>query len=111
METVVLHCPQCHGRLLAADAPIGDLPEHRLAGENYYCPSCEMFIEPDRLSDAPGETLATIDPDITPEERGRPRAAGSNAGGSQRGDLSDQGASQWRRDPEETERNTWKDKD
>lgn len=42
---------------------------------------------------------------------GRSRTAGWNAGGSQRGDLSDEGASQWRRDPKEAERNTWQDKD
>ncbi|HTZ74499.1 MAG TPA: hypothetical protein VMB47_11300 [Candidatus Aquilonibacter sp.] len=111
METAILHCPQCHGRLLAADAPIGDLPERRLAGEDYYCPSCEMFIEPDRSLETSEESLATIDPGVTPEDRGRWRAAGWNAGGSQRGDLSDQGATQWRRDPEEIERNTWKGKD
>ena len=43
-------------------------------------------------------------------DRGRSREDGSNAGGSQRGDNSDQGASQWRRDPKEAERNSWKDK-
>jgi hypothetical protein len=100
----------CHGRLLAADAPIRDLKPQRLSGETYYCPSCEMFVEPEEVLAGMEETLATIDPDITPEDRGRLRASGTNAGGSQRGDASDEGATQWRRDPQETERNTWKDK-
>ncbi|HEY6467374.1 MAG TPA: hypothetical protein VIY69_15350 [Candidatus Acidoferrales bacterium] len=111
MQGVIAHCPMCHGRLLTADAPIGDLKPQRIAGETYYCPTCEMFVEPEEGAVGIEETLATIDPDITPEDRGRPRASGTNAGGSQRGDDSDEGASQWRRDPQETERNTWKDKD
>jgi hypothetical protein len=109
MPGVITHCPVCHGRLLTAEAPIGDLKTQRLPGQKYYCPSCEMFIEPAE-SPVASEALSSIDPGITPEDRGRPRAAGSNAGGSQRGDLSDQGATQWRRDPQEAERNTWKDK-
>jgi hypothetical protein len=99
----------CHGRVLAADTPAGDHPAQRLPGQNYYCPSCEMFVEPGNASS--GESnLDSIDPAETPEDRGRPRAAGSNSGGSQRGDMSDQGATQWRKDPQDTERNTWKDK-
>jgi hypothetical protein len=43
-------------------------------------------------------------------DQGRTRESGSNAGGSQSGDDSDQGASQWRRDPKEAERNSWQDK-
>ena len=111
MQSVIAHCPMCHGRLLTADAPIGDLKPQRLAGETYYCPTCEMFVEPEAAPGGIEETLATIDPEITREDRGRPRSSGTNAGGSQRGDDSDQGASQWRRDPQEAERNTWKDKD
>ena len=111
MQGVIAHCPMCHGRLLTADAPIRDLKPQRLAGETYYCPTCEMFVEPEAAPAGMEETLATIDSDITPEDRGRPRASGTNAGGSQRGDDSDQGAGQWRRDPQEAERNTWKDKD
>lgn len=111
MQGVIAHCPMCHNRLLTADAPIGDLKPQRLPGETYYCPTCEMFVEPEEGLDGMTETLATIDPDITPEERGRPRGSGTSAGGSQRGDLSDQGATQWRRDPQDTESNTWKDKD
>ena len=111
MQGVIAHCPMCHGRLLTADAPIGGLQPQRLAGETYYCPTCEMFVEPEPGQDTVPETLEMMDPDTTPPDRGRPRASGTNAGGSQRGDLSDQGASQWRRDPQETENNTWKDKD
>ena len=112
MEGVIVHCPNCRGRVLAADSRIGNLPAQRLPGHDYYCPSCEMFVEPG--GDAPSgkrETLDSIDPGETPENRGKPLAAGTSAGGSQRGDLSDQGATQWRRDPTDTERNTWKDKD
>jgi hypothetical protein len=111
MQSLIAHCPMCHGRLLAADAQVGDLKPQRLTGQTYYCPSCEMFVEPEEAAAGREETLTTIDSDVTPEDRGRPRASGTNAGGSQRGDLSDQGASQWRRDAQETERNTWKDKD
>ena len=49
--------------------------------------------------------------DARSENQGRSREGGTNAGGSQRGDLSDQGATQWRQDPSEVERNTWRDKD
>jgi hypothetical protein len=109
MEDVIVRCPMCHGRVLAADSRIGDLQAQRLPGHDYYCPSCEMFVEPaDTLT---GEhSLDSIDPGQTPEDRGKPRAAGSNAGGSQRGDMSDQGGTQWRKDPADAERNTWKDK-
>jgi hypothetical protein len=101
----------CHGRLLAADAPIGGLPEQRVPGQNYYCPSCEMFVEPSESPADKNKSLEDINPDFAPGNTGRARVSGSNAGGSQRGDLSDQGATQWRRDPQEAERNTWKDKD
>jgi hypothetical protein len=111
MPGVIAHCPMCHGRLLTADAPIGDLPEQRLAGETYYCPSCEMFVEPTDSAGDQGKTLENINPEFAPDNSGRTRVSGSNAGGSQRGDLSDQGGTQWRRDPQEIERNTWKDKD
>jgi hypothetical protein len=112
MEEVVLYCPMCHGRLLAADTPAPGHPPHRLPGETFFCPSCEMFVEPERGAD----TASTTDPaahpiDAPPSDRGRARAAGSNAGGSQRGDSSDEGATQWRKDPIDDERNTWQDKD
>lgn len=105
---VIAYCPLCHGRLLAADAPVEGLPEHRLTGDKFYCPSCEMFVEPD-LSHKP-ETLGTIDPNEAPPNPGRARSSGTNAGGSQRGDLADEGATQWAVDPQEAERNTWSDK-
>jgi hypothetical protein len=111
MEGVIVHCPVCRGRVLAADAPAANLPRQRLPGQDYYCPSCEMFVEPGAEPTNAERTLESIDPGKTPEDRGRPRASGTNAGGSQRGDLSDQGATQWRKDAAETERNTWQDKD
>jgi hypothetical protein len=68
-----------------------------------------MFVDAER-GPASDETNPGAHPVDAPENDGRPRAAGSNAGGSQRGDMSDQGATQWRKDPSETERNTWRDK-
>ena len=110
MEAVILYCPQCHGRLLAADAGYPDLPPQQLAGEVFYCPSCEMFMEPAPPRPGDPTTLDTIDPGAVPENRGRPIASGTTPGGSQRGDLSDEGASMWRQDPEDSKRNTWSDK-
>lgn len=110
MQGVIAHCPICNGRLLVADAPIGGVPEGRVPGQKYYCPSCEMFVEPAESPTDESKTLDDINPSFARDNPGRTRASGSNAGGSQRGDLSDQGATQWRRDPQEGERNTWKDK-
>jgi hypothetical protein len=111
MEEVVLYCPMCHGRLLAADTPAPGHPPHRLPGETFFCPSCEMFVEPERGADTASTTDPAAHPIDAPSDRGRARAAGSNAGGSQRGDSSDEGATQWRKDPIDDERNTWQDKD
>lgn len=109
MEQVVLYCPNCRGHVLAADSQIGNLPVQRLPGHDYYCPSCEMFVN---AVSGPGsdEKNPAMHPEDAPLNEGRSRTGGTNAGGSQRGDLSDQGATQWRRDPSETERNTWSDK-
>jgi len=41
----------------------------------------------------------------------RSRESGSNDGGSQRADDSGHGASSWRTDTKEGDRNTWEDKD
>ena len=71
--------------------------------ETLYCASCEMLVAP-LSSFAPRVSVNASD------NQGRIRSGGSNAGGSQRGDSSDQGASQWRTDPREAERNTWRDK-
>ena len=68
--------------------------------ETLYCASCEMLVAP----------LASSEPRVSvnaSDNQGRIRSGGSNAGGSQRGDSSDHGASQWRTDPREAERNTW----
>jgi hypothetical protein len=71
--------------------------------ETLYCASCEMLVAP-LASSAPRVSVNASD------NRGRIRSSGSNAGGSQRGDESDHGASQWRTDPREAERNTWQNK-
>jgi hypothetical protein len=110
MQGDVVYCPNCHGRVLAADKPVSAWPAQRVPGADYYCPSCEMFVEAGPVPEGAPTKLDQIDPGGSLEDLGRARTTGSNAGGSQRGDLSDQGATQWRRDPTETERNTWKDK-
>lgn len=93
-------CPLCKKEL--ADPGPGGVAESTPM-ETLYCASCEMLIVP-VASSAPHVTVNASD------SRGRIRSGGSNAGGSQRGDSSDDGASQWRTDPREVERNTWQDK-
>ena len=75
--------------------------------EQMYCPHCEMLVNAIPAPDGVGVRATNA----AEENRGRSAQGGANAGGSQRGDLSDEGASQWRKDPSETERNTWADKD
>lgn len=107
MTDAPLYCPMCHGQLLSRDSSVDDGPE-RVAGHKFYCPSCEMMVEP-----AASRAQPASEPDHPsdgPANPGRSAQGGSNAGGSQRGDLSDEGATQWRRDPQEVERNTWQDK-
>lgn len=93
MTDAPLYCPICHGQLLSRDSSIQHEPE-RAAGEKFYCPSCEMFVEP-ALSRGAGlsESPDRDDPEFN---RGRTSQGGTNAGGSQRGDLSDEGATHTR---------------
>jgi hypothetical protein len=110
MEEVVKYCRHCHRRVLAADTSMAGYPAHQVPSDGtYYCPSCEMFVEAVSGPDS-GDMNPAAHAVDAPGDSGRARAAGSNAGGSQRGDLSDQGATQWRKDPGEAERNTWNDK-
>jgi hypothetical protein len=101
-----LICPICKKEL--SDAGTATSGPSELTGSmpvgTIYCASCEMLVAP-FVSSAPRVRVNASD------NQGRIRSGGSNAGGSQRGDSSDQGASQWRTDPREAERNTWKDKD
>ena len=101
-----LICPICNKEL--SDASTAKPGPGELTGsmpvETLYCASCEMLV-------APLVGLASRVSVNASENRGRIRSSGSNAGGSQRGDSSDQGASQWRTDPREAERSTWQDKD
>ncbi|HTW23117.1 MAG TPA: hypothetical protein VMD78_05930 [Candidatus Baltobacteraceae bacterium] len=113
MADVICYCPICRHKVLfhdetpstnrRADAP--------LIPDKLYCPHCEMLVEPEVVAAGTEDELARGAGDAASESRGRTRVAGSNAGGSQRGDLSDEGATQWRQDPTEGERNTWSDKD
>src|ERR1700747_900017 len=93
MESLI--CPICKKQL--SDANGAGEANRRRSGEKLYCPSCEMLVDP--LASA--ENRVRVD---ASDNRGRIRSGGSNAGGSQRGDMSDEGASQWRKDPEEGKR-------
>ncbi|MGH9689369.1 MAG: hypothetical protein ACRD5K_20075 [Candidatus Acidiferrales bacterium] len=112
MENPMYSCPICHGNLLFEDmaAPPGKRPVESALTQKFYCPHCEMLVEPVITSTEERAEEGIASRDAGTENRGRSSAAGSNAGGSQRGDLSDEGATQWRTDPRETERNTWEDK-
>jgi hypothetical protein len=111
MENLTYFCPICHRKVLFEDEAqlTADRPGAVVAPEKFYCPHCEMLVDPivSESQDALGAHVG----DAASENRGRTREGGSNAGGSQRGDASDEGASQWRQDPLEAERNTWQDKD
>jgi hypothetical protein len=106
---MIYSCPICKGRVLYEDAAKqserGSV--ETLATNQMYCPHCEMLVNAIPAPDGVGVRGT----DAGYENRGRTQEGGSNAGGSQRGDTSDEGASQWRKDPSETERNTWADKD
>jgi hypothetical protein len=69
-----------------------------------------MIVEPVVTNMEELREEGTADRDAATENRGRNRESGTNAGGSQRGDLSDEGASQWRVDPQDDLRNSWDDK-
>lgn len=100
-----LICPLCSKELSGRGMTIPGPGEvaRSMPIETVYCASCEMLVAP-VSSSAPRLNVNASD------NQGRIRSGGSNAGGSQRGDSSDQGASQWRTDPREAERNTWQDK-
>jgi uncharacterized protein YbaR (Trm112 family) len=104
MESLI--CPICKRQL--SDGGSTTPGPRELAGsvpiETLYCASCEMLVAP-LASSVPRVSVNASD------NHGRIRSGVSNAGGSQRGDASDHGASQWRTDPREAERNTWQDKD
>jgi hypothetical protein len=112
MENLIYSCPICHGHVLAEDlaTPPGAQPSEIVAKEKLYCPHCEMLVTPTRETEEQREQEGVEGRDAGTENHGRNRESGTNAGGSQRGDLSDEGASQWRVDPGESLRNTWDDK-
>ncbi len=112
MEDALYLCPICHGHVLLEDLttpPGGPLPES-LLNRKLYCPHCEMLVNPVPISAEERQQEGVADRDAATENHGRSREGGTNAGGSQRGDLSDEGASQWRADPSEELRNSWQDK-
>lgn len=110
--SLLYSCPVCHGHVLVADlttppsAPVREF----VPGRKLYCPHCEMLVEPDVTTDEQRHQGAVARRDAASENRGRSRESGSNAGGSQRGDSSDEGATQWRVDPQDDLRNSWGDK-
>lgn len=112
MENPMYACPICRGNLLFQDeaAPPSGRPDQSAIPREFYCPHCEMLVEPVVTSAEQRAEEGIAGRDAGTENHGRSRSGGSNAGGSQRGDLSDEGATQWRTDPRETERNTWEDK-
>lgn len=112
MEDIVYACPICHGRVLLEDlaTPPGAQPPEALLHRGLYCPHCEMTVVPVPTTAEQRHDEGVDARDAGTANRGRTRTGGSNAGGSQRGDLSDEGASQWRADPDETKRNSWEDK-
>jgi len=112
MEDIVCCCPICQTEVLFEDLKVLDAARSRepLASTTLYCPHCEMLVEPVVALVSVLNHGSPEYHDYVPADRGRTRAGGSNAGGSQRGDLSDEGASQWRVDPQEELRNTWQPK-
>ena len=110
MEDLICYCPVCGGHVLGLEARQVYKETAAVIGK-LYCPHCEMLVEPVA---APVDVLNPNLPPVftpAPDYAGRSAADGSNAGGSQRGDLSDQGATQWRSDPRSAERETWSSKE
>lgn len=112
MEDVICYCAICQGQVPFEDVKTlnAACSPQPLTTDKVYCPHCEMLVEP---VTANVTALGNVDPAFrgdVPGDRGRSRSGGTNAGGSQRGDVSDEGATQWRSDPEEAERNTWRPK-
>jgi len=104
MESLI--CPVCKRKLSDGGTTVPGPGELTGSGpiKTMYCASCEMLVAP-LANSAPGVSVNSSD------NRGPIRCVVSNAGGSRRGDAADQGASQWRTDPREAERNSWQDKD
>ena len=97
-------CAICGTRILSAHDQVNP-PEHRAdPGEKLYCPHCEMMVDGVNAPHGQPHIQGLPNP-------GRTKSGGTNAGGSPRGDLSDQGATHWLQDPADAERNTCSDKD
>jgi rubredoxin len=113
MSDLICYCPICRGKVLFHDVTISTDKSsgQPLIPDKLYCPHCEMLVEPEVVSAATQFEADFRTGDAAADYGGRNRQSGSNAGGSQRGDLSDEGGTQWRQDPNEAERNTWSDKD
>jgi hypothetical protein len=104
MDELIYVCPICQGEVLFEDT-IDLRGGELLLADRLYCPHCEILVEPVIHSAAMRSERARMR-DAGSENRGRSREGGSSAGGSQSGGLAHQGASQWRRDPLEGERNS-----
>ena len=89
MPEQIYYCPMCKGNVLStvAETPTTGESSKPVSGEKLYCPSCEMLVE----------SIFGSLPRRPTQDPGRTRSGGANVGGSQRGDQSDEGASQWRR--------------
>jgi hypothetical protein len=111
-ETIVYSCPICHGHLVLEEltTPPGAPQPEMLLERKVCCPHCEMAVEPAAVTAGQSHNEGVDQRDAATANRGRSREGGTNAGGSQRGDLSDEGATQWRVDPDESLRNSWDDK-
>jgi len=96
MDGVLYSCPIRRGNVLFEDMsnPRAERTLDALMTQKLYCPHCEMLVEPVVMTEEQREKEGIAGRDAGTENRGRSRTAGSNAGGSQRGDLSDEGATQ-----------------
>ena len=112
MDSAMYYCPLCATQVLFDEGGVPGEPASVAppVPQTMYCPQCEMLVNPVAASVA---LLDGGDPSfkgVAPENEGRSRADGTNAGGAQRGDLSDEGAALWRRDTSESGHDTWRDK-
>jgi len=90
MDNLIYDCPIGHGQV-PTEGAIDPRPGEPGAPATVYCPHCEMLVMPLAASSAAAESSGNIrTSDAESENRGRSRQGGTNAGGSQRGDLSDQ---------------------
>jgi len=59
------HCPMCKKQILSRDSTNVIPTVRRLAGKTFYCPSCEMFVEPVEESAASHMSINTVTGQVT----------------------------------------------